>query len=74
MWLRRVLTNYTTPGVWTMIEVKTLCVTASTHIQSHHTDRERLAALAAAIRASRRSEYRGVRSSPTLGILVSKDR
>ena len=30
------------PGVWTMIEVKTLDVTASTHIQSHHTDRERL--------------------------------
>ena len=41
-----------TPGVWTMIEVKTLDVTASTHIQSHHTDRERLAAHAAAIRAS----------------------
>ena len=46
------------PGVWTMIEVKTLDVTASTHIQSHHTDRERLAAHAAAIRASRRAEYR----------------
>ena len=40
-----------------MIEVKALDVTASTHIQSHHTDRERLAAHAAHPRFPR-AEYR----------------
>ena len=46
------------PGVWTCIEVKTLDVTARFHMDAHHTDRDRLTAHLAAIRTSRRADYR----------------
>ena len=61
------------PGVWTCIEVKTFDVTATSHMDAHRTHRVRLAAHLAAIRDSRRDEYRvdGPHAAPLAPVLGS---